>query len=436
MNHRFDNPVCGAWKNAIRITLSAMVCATLLAGCGKNPEIIDDANVRVLNLAPEAGTINVVIDEATTNWQSAIAYQTTSAFKPVTNGSHRVRISNSGGVFLDTTLSMLMRQKQLLVIVGGKSTPAAVFINNDLLTPPAGKTRIRLTSLAIGLATFDFYVTAPTEDYLLISPQASGITSTLHEMNVGTYTVRLTAPGTKVVLFEIPARAFVDRTAYNLAIYNEGSGEIPNAFLIAQADDSAPQLLTSTVSRVRAINSQAANPTVNVNIGSTRVFNNVTFGGVSTFVRTSSGAKAVAFTEALSGTALSSVNDTFAGGRDYSVFLAPNPVGGLPIAFRTTDRIFPAANNKVRVRLVNASTVADLALALSAIAATPSVAVRSASDYVEVAPGIGVPVTITQGAAATPTLSLAGTDLTITKTYTFIVSGVAGALNLKVTQDN
>ncbi len=436
MNHRFDNPVYGAWKNAIRIILSAMVCATLLAGCGKNPEVIDDANVRVLNLAPEAGAISLVIDEATTNWQSDIAYQTTTAYKTVAHGTRRVRVSNSGGVFLDTSLSMLMRQKQLLVVVGGKSTPAAVFINNDLATPPAGKARIRLISLAIGLATFDLYVTSPTEDYLLISPQASGVTSTIHEVNTGTYTVRLTAPGTKDVLFEIPARAYADRIAYNLAIYNEGSGEIPNAFLIAQADDGAPQLLTSTVSRVRAINSQAANPTVNVNVGSTRVFNNVTFGGVSTFVRTSSGTKAVAFSEALSGTPLSSINESFAGGRDYSVFLAPNPAGGLPIAFRTADRIFPAAVDKVRVRLVNASSVADLGLALSATAAIPAVALRSASAYVEVAAGTGIPVTVTQGAAATPVLSLAGINLTLTKTYTLVVSGVAGALNLTVSPDN
>ncbi len=436
MNHCINNSASTTWKNMIRLAVIAITSATLLAGCGKNPEVIDDANVRVLNLAPEAGSISVVIDEATTNWQSDIAYQTTSAFKAVTNGSRRVRVSNSGGVFLDTTLSMLMRQKQLLVIVGGKSTPAAVFINNDLATPPAGKARIRLLSLAIGLGTFDLYVTSPTEDYLLLSPQASGITSTIHEVNTGTYTVRLTVPGTKNVLFEIPARAYADRIAYNLAIYNEGSGEIPNAFLIAQADDGAPQLLNSTVSRVRAINSQAANPTVNVNVGNTRVFNNVTFGGVSTFVRTASGTKAVAFSEALSGTALSSINEAFAGGRDYSVFLAPNPAGGLPIAFRTADRIFPAAVDKVRVRLVNASSVADLGLALSATAAVPAVALRSASAYVEVAAGTGIPVTITQGAAATPVLSLAGTDLTITKTYTFVVSGVAGALNLTVSLDN
>jgi hypothetical protein len=45
-------------------------------------------------------------------------------------------------------------------------------------------------------------------------------------------------------------------------------------------------------------------------------------------------------------------------------------------------------------------------------------------------------VTITQGTAATPVLSLTGTDLTAGQTYTFVVGGVPGALVLTVRQDN
>jgi hypothetical protein len=62
--------------------------------------------------------------------------------------------------------------------------------------------------------------------------------------------------------------------------------------------------------------------------------------------------------------------------------------------------------------LVNATSIAALSLALSFNSVTPTVASRSASNYVEVVGGDGTSVTITQGSAATPVINLAGVDLT------------------------
>jgi hypothetical protein len=44
-------------------------------------------------------------------------------------------------------------------------------------------------------------------------------------------------------------------------------------------------------------------------------------------------------------------------------------------------------------------------------------------------------VTIAQGAAATPVLTLAGAGLSSDRTYTFVVSDSAGALGLTVWQE-
>ncbi|MCA3060755.1 MAG: DUF4397 domain-containing protein, partial [Rhodocyclaceae bacterium] len=187
---------------------------------------------------------------------------------------------------------------------------------------------------------------------------------------------------------------------------------------------------------VRAINAQATNATVNVRVGTTLAFTNIPFGGISSYTRTTAGDGSVAFTDTTAGATLSAFSGTFAGGRDYSVFLAPGLAGGPVTAFRTLDTTFPPSSGKVRVRLVNASSAADLALALSFTPTTPAVATRSASNYIEVASGAGTPVTITQGTTATPVLSLTGTDLTAGATYTFVVGGVPGALILTVRQDN
>jgi hypothetical protein len=410
--------------------------ALALVGCGKNAAKSEDATVRFLNLAPESGSLNVLLNTDSSNWQSNVAYQSGTDFKSIPSGSQRVRVSNSGGTIIDTNVGFAGQRKQLLVVYGGQSSVGVGLLQNDIPTSSTGNAKLRVASYAVGIGTFDVYMTLPTEDYRSVEPKLRNVTGGIFEVPVGTYTIRLTSTGTKDLLFEMPSRAFEDRKYYNLGLYNQGSGALPNGFWVVQDDDTAPQLLTNSVSRVRAINAQATTATVNVRVGTTLAFTNIPFGGISSYTRTTAGDGSVAFTETSLGATLSAFNGTFAGGRDYSVFLAPGLAGGPVTAFRTLDTTFPPSSGKARIRLVNASSAADLALALSFTPTTPAVATRSASNYVEVTSGAGTPVTITQGTTATPVLSLTGTDLTNGQTYTFVVSGVPGALVLTVRQDN
>ena len=410
--------------------------ALALSGCGKNAAKSESAQVRFINLAPESGALSVLLSTETTNWQSNVAYQSTTGFKDTANGANRVRISNAGGVIVDTTQNFTGTRKQLMLAFGGGSSVGVAILNNDLTASASGFSKLRVASFAVGIGAFDVYVTSATEDYRTVEPKLRNVTGGIYETPIGTYTVRLTSTGTKDLLFEMPARAFEDRKYYNLGLYNEGSGALMNGFFVTQDDDAAPQLFTSTVSRVRAINSQATNATVNVRVGSTLSFTNIPFGGISSYTRATAGTATVTFAETIAGATISAFSGTFAGGRDYSVFLAPGIGGGAITAFRVLDTTFPPSAGKTRIRLVNASSSADLTLALSFTPTTPVVASRAASAYIEVNAGAGTPVTITQGVTGTPVLSLAGTDLTSGNTYTFVVSGVAGALNLAVRQDH
>ncbi len=412
------------------------IVAVALAGCGKNAAKSEDANVRFLNLAPESGSLSVLLNTDSSNWQSNVAYQASTDFKTIPSGSQRVRISNTGGTIIDTTIGFAGQRKQLMIAFGGQSSVGLGVLQNDIPTSSSGNAKLRVTSFAVGIGAFDVYMTLPTEDYRTVEPKLRNVSGGIYEVPVGTYTIRLTSTGTKDLLFEMASKAFEDRKYYNLGLYNQGSGALPNGFWVVQDDDTAPQLLTNTVSRVRGINSQAANATVNVRVGANLAFTNIPFGGISSYTRIAAGDGTVSFTETTAGSTLSSFTGAFAGGRDYSIFLAPGIAGGPVTAFRVLDTTFPPSTGKVRVRLVNASSAADLALALSFTPTTPTVATSAASSYVEVAAGAGTPVTITQGTTGTPVLSLTGTDLTSGLTYTFVVSGVPGALGLTVRQDN
>jgi Domain of unknown function (DUF4397) len=257
----------------------------------------------------------------------------------------------------------------------------------------------------------------------------------MYELDAGTYTIRLTSPNTKNVLFELPTRALGGQKYYNLVLYNAGSGELPSAFWLAQDDDAAPEFLVSPVSRLRAANALAGSAFINVSIGDSRIFTNVPFGGVSSYARTGSGAKVIAFTNTADATKAYTLNDTFDGATDYSTFLSAD-ASGVPSVFRIVDKLLPPSSGKVRVRLVNATSIADLSLALTFDSVTPTVASHAASNYIEVVGGDGTPVTITQGVAATPVISLAGVYLTAGRSYSIVVSGVAGTLQATSRQDN
>jgi hypothetical protein len=411
------------------------VVAAGLAACGKN-EANDKSEMRVINLATESGTINVRVDDESDNWLSGIAYKTTTGFKTLTAGERRLRISNASGVILDQRVTTRLDEKHLLIVYGAASSLGVVLQNNDIGSSSSGKTRLRLASVAVGLGTHDLYVTTASEDYRTVEAKAKSVSSTTIELDASTYTIRLTAPNTRDIVFEMPARALESQKYYNLVLYNQGSGELPSAFWNIQKEDAAPELLTNPVSRVRAANAQSAIANVNVSIGDTRVFTNVPYGGVSSYARLTSGAKTVSYVDSTNTANTFSLNETFEGGRDYSTFLAPTAGGGAPTVFRLLDTIFPPSSGKARVRLVNASTVEDLALALSFAAVTPTVATRNASNYVEVSGGDGTPVAITQGPAATPVISLPGVDLTNGNTYSIVVSGTATDLRVTSRQDN
>jgi Domain of unknown function (DUF4397) len=415
--------------------VGVLLALASLAGCGSN-ESVNNARLRVMNLALESGPLSVRVDDESSNWQSDIAYKTTTALKELSDGSRRLRISNAGGVILDQTISALSQQKQLLVVYGGASSLGMALLNNDIPSSSGNKTRVRLVNNAVGLGSYDLYITTASEDFRSVEAKAKSTTSVTYELDAGTYTIRLTSPNTKDVLFELPARALGSQKYYNLVLYNTGSGELPSAFWLAQDDDAAPEFLASTVARVRAANALADSTSfINVSIDGTRVFTNVPFGGLSSYARTSNGAKVIAFTDTSDVTKTYTLNDTFEGAADYSTFLAAD-TSGVPSVFRIVDKLLPPSSGKVRVRLVNATSIADLSLALSFNSVTPVVASRSASDYAEVIGGDGTPVTITQGSAATPVISLAGVDLTAGRSYSIVVSGVAGTLQIASRQDN
>lgn len=413
---------------AIATVSAVLLGVTGLTSCGKNSTGNSNSSVRVVNLAPESGNLSLVVDNATTNLQSAITYKATTGYANVASGSRRIRVSNTSGVILDQTINAVAQQHQLLVVYGGASSVGGAFLNNDQTGVAAGSSRVRLINFAVGLGLYDFYLIASGVDYSTVEPTVKGTASTTFEVVAGSYQIVLTSPGTKDVVFKMPARTLDNQQYYNLALFNEGSGELPSAFWIKQNDDTtAPEFIANPVSRVRAANSQSAAAITNVSVDGVRLFTNVTFGGVSNYAKTSSGPKTITYTDTANLANTYTLTDTFVGAGDYSAFLATNPANGSISVFRIADKLLPPTAGKVRLRLVNASTAQDISLSLNfGSILTPLVPPRTASNYIETIGGTGSNITVSQGAAA---ISLINTtaDLLVGGSYSIIISGTPPA---------
>ncbi|MEI6737900.1 MAG: DUF4397 domain-containing protein, partial [Pseudomonadota bacterium] len=171
MNFSSRFPVSIGRLKLLCIGLAIASLSALLGGCGKNSSGTEDGEIRVINLTAESGSLNIVVGDETTNWQSAIAAGTTTAFKTIGSGSKRLRVSNAGGVIVDGSINVLSKQKQLLIVSGGASSVGMILLNNDIATGASGKTKIRLNNYAVGLGAYDVYATTASEDYLTVEPK-------------------------------------------------------------------------------------------------------------------------------------------------------------------------------------------------------------------------------------------------------------------------
>ena len=348
--------------------------------------------------------------------------------------SRRLRVSDTSGVILDQTLSLDADKKELILFYGGKSSLAIGLLKNDLVEPASGKSRVRISSNAVGLGSYDIYFSLSTEDYHNQEPKVSSATSTTLDVDKGTYTIRFTTPGSKEVLFQMPPRTLDEKGLYNLVTYNEGSSLLPNAFWYVQDSTDPPEFLTNAVSRIRVVNAaqniQSANFTV---VGGSRLFAGIPFSGVTSYAVVPSGQGSYVFTDAISG-ALYSFSATLSGGHDYTALLAPQDAGGQLLPIVVADKTLPPSAGKARVRVVNGSLYDGLALSLSYTQVTSPAGARATSDYVEVSSGTGTPVTISQGSAAVPILSTTQ-DLTSGYTYSFVLAGSNSVVKLTIGQD-
>jgi len=175
--------------------LAAFAFAGLVAfsSCSKDDDdtaINPDATVKIVNVFPDAGSVNVYNGDTKIN-SSAIEYNTSTAYLNVAKGDATYNFKNS--VSGNTVLSLPVKfdSGNYSLFTTGKTSDnstTGILTKDNLDAPASGKAKIRFVHASTNVSAVNFFVS----DSLLFNNTAYKSVSEFKEMAAGTYSLKLT----------------------------------------------------------------------------------------------------------------------------------------------------------------------------------------------------------------------------------------------------
>jgi hypothetical protein len=226
----------------IILALSALLVLALLAPM---PTMAQAAQswIRVMHDSPNAPNVDVFVDGAPVF--ENVAYSTTSNYKVLASGQHRVQIVPAGKSIDDSVIDFnvdLTRGKPYTVLALGEVTN----IKGQLLAdtskaPPTGHARVRIIHAAPDIGTVDIYPSGSTVPVL--TDQYFGSADYIN-IPAGTYTFDATQSGSSKIVLTSQQLKLEPGWVYSLVIYQPDTTTTP----LVQA--SVDRLGTGAVAQV------------------------------------------------------------------------------------------------------------------------------------------------------------------------------------------
>ncbi len=187
------------------------------------------ANVRVIHAIPDGPAVDVLVDGKTVI--TALDYGAASAYYNVARGTRNLAINATGTAnsVLTTSASFKKDSSYTVIATNLLAAPQALILEDDLSSPAAGNSRVRLVHGAPGAGLVDIYVTAPGADISGIAPTYANVAFAANtgytEVPAGDYQVRVTAAGSKTVAIDTGTLTLVaGETATAVALDDAGGG--------------------------------------------------------------------------------------------------------------------------------------------------------------------------------------------------------------------
>jgi Domain of unknown function (DUF4397) len=402
-----------------RITGTLVAAALVLAACGGGGSGSADAppsSSLVTSEAAQVRTVNALDDAAvaklsvgSTQVNSADVDAPVSEFASMANSAtislsveaegstakaEGAIVGSNSAVSVPMTASK--GDKVTVFAMGDSSSVRTMHIKQNSSDVPADQTGVRVLHAAPRVPTVDIYVSAP-DTALPATPTIAALAfanfapppaqSSL-KVPKGNYQIRLTAAGSKEVVFDSGSVTFPGGQELLIAaLPSFGAGSAVNLLLLPS--DSKPTLIREPRSALRAVHLSPDAPAVDVLLGDKRIVRNLSFRQDSAFVQSLTGTRTVKVTPANNTATVIMAELNLPANKAVSV-VALNKLANIEAAVIVDDGNAPTAgNSKLRVLHASADVPAVDVYLSAPTAALPAEAAIKALTFKNAAPASG-----------------------------------------------
>jgi hypothetical protein len=435
-----------------RRAFCALLCLSALAlgGCNSGNGVgaaAGPTQMRVVNLIPNAPTIIVTLDSS--QLVAGLAFQGLTNYLGVgDSGTHEVKVSVDGGAsnIIDTTFNFAPGVDYTFIVYGPvEAVNSKMLLDTTILFPDGGTFDIRVTNVATGSKGVDVYLTLPGVDLTETAPVVSAVTfgSTsaffVATTPTDTYELRITATGTKDVIYDAIGVPFTDKQLAQVIVYGTFSSQLVDAAVLNIDTQGTGQVFPSLLSEFKLLNATSLPAPINVFVDGVLALANVPYAGASSYVKVSAGTHNISVqSTATPGANLITIFTNLPSASDSSVVVSGS--AGSMLGLVLSDNNLPSAAGQARLRFINASPgIPAMDVYINFAKQFSAVVSNSASSYTELA------ASATVGTAYQFDFNLAGTtnrvlqlpaNIVAGKTYSVYVVGPAGALQGVVVADD
>jgi Domain of unknown function (DUF4397) len=181
----------------------------LLAACGQTTDPKPQANLRILHASPGAAGVDVLLDGG--RILTGFTYKDATAFNQVEAGKRNIKVfatTTTTPALIDASPDLVEGKYYTVIAANSVAAIEPLVIEDDGVAPATGKLKLRVAHLAPKAGAVDIYLTAPTDDILSTSfaPTLANVAfkavSPVQEIAPGDYRIRMTAAGSKAVIYD------------------------------------------------------------------------------------------------------------------------------------------------------------------------------------------------------------------------------------------
>jgi hypothetical protein len=437
----------------LRSALAIFHCllALTLAACGHSGNGGGNTNLRVVNAIPDVPSVSVTVGTpGGTNPQTVVSnlpFQGLTQYIGVQSGNQEFKVSANGGASnaIDTILGISSGANYTYVLYNPVASATGLLISDSsFATPASGTFGFRVINAATGVGLVDVYLTPPGTDINSTSPTVSSVApggvSPVLSPNAATLELRVTAAGTKQIIFDTAAQNFANGSNYQIVVYTVGSGTLVNVAFLNVDTNGTGQTEGNLLANFKVLNaSQVASP-LNVAVDGNLTLSNVPFAAASNYVTIADGNHTFTVqATATPGSNLLTLQTNLAAATDTSIVL--NGSAGALVGTVLTDNNLQPPAGRAHIRFVNSSpNQGPLDVYVNFSKQVSGLGTNAASAYVEVTAdttlGTAFEFDFNVAGTTTPVLKMANTTIIGGHTYSIYVIGLSTGLQGVVVKDH